>query len=181
VDRLDCGNPEIRDVIAAAERGEGRLVVSRGNDRWAGAPADTWQQYGGEFGPGPAPGFAARRGGVALPFAELDPGRYTAFIQGAYGRGGRLMIGNAPVGDVFGDLGLHSGWHPLGTVVVQRADPVLAFVGLNKPWWQAGSHRGDVTGPLVFVEDYGRMRLSELPGSRARSLCGRTLDWLELI
>jgi hypothetical protein len=180
-DRLDCADPEVESLIRSAERGDGRVMVSYGGRRPIVSAADTWQQFGGSFIPGPEPGFANRRGGVALPFMKLRPGTYEVFVQGGFGPGIRVQLGVRGIGDAFGDLGLHSGWHHLGGVEVESAGPALAVVGLEKPWWQSGSHRSDITGPLVFVPTPTNRRVAELPGSEARSLCGRTFDWIELI
>ena len=180
---LDCASPEVSELLARAEEGEGELVAAPARPEPITAPADTWQQFGGAFGPGPAEGFASRRGGVALPFADLEPGSYDTWIQGGFGPGVRLMIGAQPVGDAFGDLGLHSQWVHLGTLEVEEPDPALAVVGLGKPWWQAGSRRADTTGPLLFApagaaEDGAPERIA---AGEERSVCGRDLDWLELV
>lgn len=179
-DTLDCQNPEVKLLLATARNGDGQLVAAPGRPEPITSPADSWQQFGGFFVPGPAEGFATRRGGVALPFVHIEPGTYDAYVQGSFGPGVRLMIGTRTVGDAYRDLGLHSGWTSLGRVLVEEEDPALAVVGLGKPWWQAGSKRSDVTGPLLFTPVGVRRRLERVPGSRARSLCGRKLDWVEL-
>jgi len=180
-DRLDCANPEVESVMRSAQRGDGRLMVSYGGRAPIVSAADSWQQFGGTFVPGPVRGFVQRRGGVALPFLKIGPGAYDVFVQGGFGPGIRVQIGARKIGDAFGDLGLHSGWHRLGSVDVKQPDPALAVVGLEKPWWQSGSRRLDTTGPLVFVPSPSRRRVEEVDGSKARSLCGRMLDWIELV
>ena len=179
--QVDCANPEVSDLVERAERREGVLVAEPARPEPITAPADTWQQFGGTFGPGPAEGFASRRGGVALPFADLEPGSYDTWIQGGFGPGVRLMIGAQPVGDAFGDLGLHSQWTHLGTLEVEEPDPALAVVGLSKPWWQAGSRRADTTGPLLFAPAGAETTAERIAPGRERSVCGRDLDWLELV
>jgi hypothetical protein len=132
------------------------------------------------FYPGPGEGFATRRGGVALPFVHIGPGTYDAWVQGGFGPGIRLMIGTGAVGDAFRDLGLQSQWNRLGRVEVEETDPAFAVVGLGKPFWQAGSKRSDITGPLVFVPVGETAAPERVPAEDARSLCGRKLDWVEL-
>jgi hypothetical protein len=180
-DRLDCSNPEVAEVIRSAQRGDGRLMVSYGAPKPVISPADTWQQFGGFFAPGPTPGFATRRGGAAIPFPKITPGTYDVWVQGSFGLGIGLQLGASTVGTAFGDLGLESGWHSLGPVEVTAPDPLFGVVGLHKRWWQSGSQRADVTGPLVFVPMSSEPRIAEVDGGRARSLCGRTLDWIELL
>ncbi|MEA2407050.1 MAG: hypothetical protein QOE69_1169 [Thermoleophilaceae bacterium] len=179
-DRLDCANPEVKALLAAARNGDGQLVAAPGRPEPIAAPADRWQQFGGVFYPGPTEGFATRRGGVALPFVHIGPGNYDVWIQGGFGPGIRLMLGTRAVGDAFRDLGLHSGWQHLGMVLVEERDPAFAVVGLGKPFWQAGSRRLDVTGPLVFVPAGQTGAPERIPAGKARSLCGRKLDWVEL-
>ena len=176
---LACDFPEVAQLIDTAKRDHRSILVSRGLAEPQTAAADHWQQYGGYFVPGPAPGEATRRGGVALTYASVQPGDYNVWIQGSFGPGVRLMWGLTPVGTAFGDLGLHSGWHYLGTIRFDRR-PDLVAIGEHKPWWQAGSRRLDTTGPLVFVPTSEHARFETVPPDRIDSLCGHRVDWLEI-
>jgi hypothetical protein len=176
---LACDFPEVAQLIKTAKRERRSILVSRGLPEPQVSPADTWQQYGGHFVPGPAPGEATRRGGVALTFSSIRPGDYDVWIQGSFGPGLRVMWGLLSIGHAFGDLGLHSGWTQLGRIRFDRV-PELVAVGETKPWWQAGTKRLDTTGPLVFVPVGERATTETVPPNRIDSLCGKRADWLEL-
>ena len=128
----------------------------------------------------PPSGFISRRGGEAAVTASLEPGRYDAWIQGSFATGVRLFVDGTAYGDVFGDLGLPSGWHPLGRVAIRDRTAHVSLVSLDKPWWQSGSKRPDLAGRLVFVRRGGPSRTVTVQPQRARTLCGRRLDWVEL-
>ena len=141
--------------------------------------ADDWR--GHEVAETAAPsGFVSRRGGGAAVTASLAPGHYDAWIQGSFATGVRLFVDGTGYGEVFGDLGLPSGWHPLGRVAIRDRSARVALVSLEKPSWQSGSKRPDLAGRLVFVRRGGPSRTVTVQPERARTLCGRRLDWIEL-
>lgn len=175
--RLDCGSPEVRALFQAARRSGAEVRVSFGRPRPTPPTTPAW--YTG-VAPGPAPLFAFQRGGFANFYPHLTPGLWDAWIQGGFGPGFRLFIGNRPIGDVFGDLGIHDEWTKVGTFRVEKPRPTLAYVGLAKPWWQSGSAHDNLVGPLVFTRASEVSRVERMSVRAARRLCGRALDWIEL-
>jgi hypothetical protein len=179
-ERLDCRRPAARRLLRASRRSGRPLVaaIPPGRRRLI-MTADDWRSHevAETF---PPPGFVSRRGGVAAVTASLAPGAYDAWIQGSFATGVRLVVDGTGHGEVFADLGLPSGWHPLGRVAIgaRRAD--VALISLTKPWWQSGSKRPDLAGRLVFVRRGGRARTITVQPERARTLCGRRLDWIEV-
>ena len=117
---------------------------------------------------------------MALVGPDLPPGTYAAYIQGSFGNGVRLSVNRRPVGDVFGDLQLFDAWHGIGEFTAPGGELDVALVGLGKPAWQSGSRRTDISGRLAFVRQPATPRIATVPPERARSLCGKRLDWLEL-
>jgi len=178
--RLDCRRPEARQLLHAS-RQSGRALVAAipPGRRLSIISAAAWR--GHEVAETiPPSGFVSRRGGGAAVTTSLAPGQYDAWIQGSFATGVRLFVDGTGYGDVFGDLGLPSGWHPLGRVAIRRRKAQVALISLAKPWWQSGSKRPDLTGRLVFARRGGPSRTVTVQPERARALCGRRLDWLEL-
>jgi hypothetical protein len=178
--RLDCRRPEVRAMLDAVRRaGEPLVAAIPQSRRHVVIRADDWR--GHEVADIYAPkGFISRRGGGAAVTASLAPGHYDAWIQGSFATGVRLFVDGTEYGDVFGDLGLPSGWHPLGRVAVRDRKARVALLGLDKPWWQSGSKRPDLTGRLVFARRGGQSRMITVQPERVRTLCGRRLDWVEM-
>jgi hypothetical protein len=178
--RLDCATPEAAALLDAATASGSRVRISRGVERVVTSPPDRWQAYGAVW-PGPAPGLLHRSGGFAIAYPRLEAGRYDVWAQGAFGPGFRLFLGQDTLGDVFGDLGLHSGWRLIEAGVrVSRSDPQFVIAGLEKPRWQSGWRRPDLHGPLAFVPSAFELETTTVSPGRARRLCGESLDWVEL-
>jgi hypothetical protein len=178
--RLDCRRPEVRRLLRDSERSDRPLVAAiPPSPRRVIITADDWRGHetGETYAP---PGFISRRKGQAAVKASLAPGSYDAWIQGSFATGVRLFVDGSAYGDVFADLGPLSGWHPLGRVAVQTRPAQVVLVSLSKPWWQSGSKRPDLTGRLVFVRRGEPSTMVTVQPERARSLCGRRLDWVEL-
>ena len=178
--RLDCRRPLVAALLGASRR-SGRPLVAAvpPSRRRVIITADDWRSHEGADTYAP-PDFVGRRGGVADVTASLPPGRYDAWIQGSFAKGVRLVVDETGYGEVFGDLGLMSAWHPLGRVAVRARRANVVLFSLDKPWWQSGSKRPDFTGRLVFVRRGGPSRTITVQPERARTLCGRRLDWIEL-
>jgi hypothetical protein len=178
--RLDCRRPAVERMFRASRR-TGRPLVAAipPSRRLRILAADDWRGY--EVAEtAPPPGFVSRRGGVAAVTASLAPGRYDAWIQGSFATGVRLTVEGTGYGEVFGDLGLPSGWHPLGRVAIRARRADVSLISLTKPWWQSGSKRPDLAGRLVFMRRGGPSRTITVQPDRARTLCDRRLDWIEL-
>lgn len=178
--RLDCRRPVVRRLLGEATRSgrplvaaipPGRRRVIMTADDWGGHEVAETR---------PPRGFVSKRGGGTGDTVLLPPGQYDAWIQGSYATGVRLFVNGTGYGEVFGDLGLPSAWHPLGRVTTRRRKARVALISLSKPDWQAGSKRPDLAGRLVFVPQTGASRTITVEPARAQTLCGRRLDWIEL-
>ena len=178
--RLDCGATRVRRFMRAARRSTGEVIASVPTARTV-LIADTnlWQGYDVRSEP-PPPGMINRRGGRLAALPRLAPGRYTTWIQGTFGPGVRMLIDGREYGDTFGDLGLPSAWHPLGEVQSDGSPLEVGMLALEKPWWQSGSQRSDLTGQLVFEPAEAEPELRRIDRASLGTLCGERLDWLEL-
>jgi len=178
--RFDCAAPEAAALLDAARATGSDVRVARAVTPVVSAPPSRWEYYGAVW-PGPAPETMHRSGGFALVHPPLEAGRYDVWVQGSFGPGFRLFLGQRPLGDVFGDLGLHSGWRLVEEDVrVERDDPRFVLSGLDKPRWQSGWRRPDLHGPMAFVPSTSEPQVETLSERQARRLCGERLDWVEL-
>jgi hypothetical protein len=178
--RLDCGSDAIRSLFTRARQEDKPLVVSLPG----AAPVrvinpSRWRAYETRSEILPPP-MINRRGGFAAAWPDLEAGTYEAWIQGSFGPGVRLLVEGIGYGEVNGDLGLPSAWHDLGTVSVPDRRVDFALVALEKPAWQAGSQRSDLTGELVVEARDAGPKLRRVGDSGASRLCGERLDWIEL-
>jgi hypothetical protein len=178
--RLDCRRPAVRRLMRASRRsGKPLEVAVPPSPRLPIMRASAWDGHEVAETVAP-PGFLSRRGGGAGVTAVLEPGSYDAWIQGSFAAGVRLFVDGTGYGTAYGDLGVPSGWHPLGRVEVRDRRALVTLSSLSKPWWQSGSERPDLTGRVVFVRRSGPSRTITVQPERARTLCGRRLDWVEL-
>ena len=179
---LDCAAPEVAALLEAARTNGARLRVARSPAPVVVSPPTRWQTYGAATWPGPAERMVFRSGGFALAEPPLPAGRYDVWMQGSFGPGFRLHHDQRALGDVFGDLGLHSGWHLVEPGVrVTGADPQFVIGGFDKPRWQSGWRRPDLHGALAFEASESDPEITTVTARRAQSLCGDTLDWVELL
>jgi hypothetical protein len=125
--------------------------------------------------PGGAVG--AARAGELSGELTVPGGRYRIWVKGTFGRGVDVLVDGRAVGRaeqiqspeqmaLAGEVSLRSGPH---TVSLVRGGPGL----------DPGNSR-DERYEAVFVEPVAEPRLREVPAVRARALCGRRADWVEL-
>ena len=177
--KLDCRDAAVRSFLERAEASGRRLRVAYPGARPILSRLGDWQHSGG-FGAGPQPGLVYVRSGFAVRAADLPRGRYSVYVQGTFGPGIRLYVDGHRIGEVYGDEGLQDAWQPLGSAVVKSKPSLLLLLGLDRPWWQSGSHRSNLEGPIAFETLDPARRIAYVRPGRASTLCGRSLDWLEL-
>jgi len=177
---LNCDEPQVAELLKTARATSTGLRIAKPRSLSVVSRPQRWHVEG-NTGAAADPRFISWRGAVASTEPALSPGSYDAYIQGSFGPGVRLSINDRTIGETFGDLGLQDGWQRLGTVVAGASASKAVLRGLDKPWWQAGSKRSDVVGPLAFSPLARETEIVEV-GARASSrLCGRELDWIELL
>jgi hypothetical protein len=176
-------DPRVRRIIAGARAARAPLAASIGGAAPRTLlPATAWHG----LTPGrvvPPPDQVVGRGGEASTVASLPPGRYTAWIQGAFGPGVRLYAksgaASGAVGEVHGDLGSPDGWFDLGQVD-GGPNVTLTLIGLTPSRLIAGSRHFNLIGPLVVQPVSPAPHIERVPAGAAGRLCGRSVDWLEV-
>jgi hypothetical protein len=178
---LDCSDPTARRLIERARRTGSRVRAAYAGNVPVVTGPGLWEQFA-NWGLTPTEGFVSWRSGFAIARKPpLDRGRYTAYLQGSFGPGIRVYIGEKQLGEAFGDLGIQDGWQPLGVATVKRNEPTVVLLGLEKSALRPGSRRYDMVGQLAFVPEPENRKVTDLDGRRARELCGKRLDWVELL
>jgi hypothetical protein len=177
---LDCGDPSAKRLLDRARRSRSRIRIALPRSVPIVSEPKQWDEYA-TWGPTPTEGFVSWHSGFAVETLPLAPGRYAVYIQGSFGPGVRVHANGQPIGETFGDLGIQDSWQPLGTMRTSRKETSIVLVGLEKSNLRPGSRRYDITGRLAFVREPAEGTIKELDGRRARSLCGKRLDWVELL
>jgi hypothetical protein len=110
-----------------------------------------------------------------------ESGRYQVWVGGSFSRPIEVSVGTHLVGTLrrqvatagqyllAGDVNLDAGRQP---VIVHRPDGDLS------PGNAVG---GELLGPVVLVRDGAEPGVTEIAPSQARSLCGKRLEWLEIV
>lgn len=181
-DRFDCRADAASAFVKRAQNRRVRVAVSgerpvllRNRDR----------RFYGSFGIGPNKELLQRLNTVAVIAAEpsLRAGvKYDVFLRGSFNRGFEHVINGKQGGAIQDDLGLWAGWQRLSSFTAQgdERDRSTMF-GLEKGLWRPGSMRSDLVGYTAYVPSESRSKVIELDGDRLPQMCGKRLDWVELL
>lgn len=142
----------------------------------AGAlPAGWSRAAGGAVLPGAA-------GGLAFDVTIPAEGRYGLWLAGSYR--GELAI-SVDEETVFRDrhrLSATGGpLHEVGSIDLTPGTHTIRLRLSDSVWRPGSGGSAFVLGPLLLSRTTGDLPVSVIPTSQATDLCGRSLDWLELI
>jgi hypothetical protein len=84
------------------------------------------------------------------------------------------------IGYAANDMGLPALWQPIAVADLQHRT-IVHVSWVDRSWWKASSRHSNVIGPLVFTRVGDRARVVDVPASRVSTLCGKRLDWMELL
>ena len=124
------------------------------------------------------------RGQMGSVIGSLDvprSGVYQVWLDAAVSRRYDVWVGGQHIGDVQNQLGPQGQFVQVGQVsLAPGLQPVkiVPATGSLRPGQDAGYQ---FVGPLMLVQSPISPPVSEIDPSRARSLCGRSLDWLEIV
>jgi hypothetical protein len=111
-------------------------------------------------------------------------GRYEVWLDGSFGERFVVWVGRRLVGSVANELGPPDQALKLGTVYlragrqpVEIARPPSGFA----PNDDDANPVNRLVGPLMLVPDGPSAHVQELAPRKASSLCGRSLNWLEVV
>jgi hypothetical protein len=121
--------------------------------------------------PGPAAGW--------LP-VPVD-GRYQVWLQGSFSQRFQVWIGGHQVGSVAYELGPLGQFVQLGDVTLGAGEEPARIAPSGDDLAPGNGGRYRLIGPLMLVRQSPPPAPAEIDPRRARALCGRSLDWLEIV
>lgn len=174
----------IRPMAKAAHEGSGALAYVERPRPVVFSPSDSRLMP-------PAWGFVAREilsipgpGRLAGHVQVLEPGRYEAWLQGSFGRRVTVRVNEQPVGSVEYQLGGREDFHRIGEIDLQAGE-IEVWVEQSGGGLEPGNGSFNrALGPVYFVragEEAGIGKVKIAPPERWRDLCGRVLDWVEVV
>lgn len=119
------------------------------------------------------------RGGFVLGNLTVPrAGSYELYVQGNLPGGADVVLDGAVVGKAEG-VNTESQWYPVAQVHLTPG-PHFILVRHAVDYLQPGNGGSAWLGPVALAASQ-QERLVSIPTAHWRSLCGRTLDWLELV
>lgn len=177
---------EVRRMAASARTLGGRLAyVSRPRlvriTPTGLPPSPGWFEFGGY------PGAVVPNGpGRVTATLELPEGRFQLWLEGEFGRGVSVRVGGRETGSVAYEMGNPGQYFPVGRVDLdggpERVE-ILRGGGDLRPGNGGGADSSlRHIGPLVFSPpDNERRTVRTVAPRAAAKLCGRSLDWIEVV
>jgi hypothetical protein len=145
-----------------------------------GAVPSKWFQYANYPGALVDPG----QGRVRATY-QLPGGRYRLWLEGSFGRRVSVQVDGRQVGSVSYEAGNAGQYRPLGWVALSPGrHEVAIYQGGGDLHPANGGSEGSLrhVGPLAFSPPQNEERaVRTMVPARARSLCGRSLDWIEVV
>ena len=108
-------------------------------------------------------------------------GRYTVWIQGSFGRPTTVRIDGRRVGSAKHELNPRGQYARLGQVTLSPGAHSIQIARGTGNLYPGDGGRNRLIGPVVLDPSSDTRTVKQLPASRWRDLCGRSLDWVEAI
>jgi hypothetical protein len=128
-----------------------------------------------ELAPRDEPGRAT--GTVNVPSA----GRYQVWLESALSQRFPVYIGHHYVGSVAYQLGPQGQFVRVGQVTLSAGKQPVTIIRPSDNLAPGQDSTGMLLGPLMLVAGSDPPPVSQIDPSGARALCGRSLDWLEIV
>jgi hypothetical protein len=121
------------------------------------------------------PGVMAAR--VRVP----SPGRYRLLVSGAIGQQLDVRVDGRPVGSIADELGPPGQITPVATVPLTAGPHLISVVRPGNDLTPGDGGTSRTIGPVLLLGGPAVPPVSEIAPDAARSLCGKPLDWLEIV
>jgi len=163
-----AGIPRCADVLRLAALGRSLVTATR---------------------PDPIPLIASPpSGSIAVRLQIPVDGSYTAWLGGDWFGLASVSADGRKIGSRRGDLNWPGNSTDLGSVQLTAGEHVITLTYLTGGWHPgsgesrtSGPYAPYPLGPFVLSRADDRERVETVPASKARSLCGKSLDWVEAV
>jgi hypothetical protein len=108
-------------------------------------------------------------------------GRYRVWLQGSLSRPVSVRVDGHPVGTVSNEIGSAGQFNELASLDLSPGPATVRIVRPASGLGPGNVASGELLGPLVLEPQNEAVTVHEVAASRARSLCGRRLQWLEIV
>ena len=120
-------------------------------------------------------------GAVVGALRVTRPGRYQVWLSGSFSRRVTVWIGNRLIGSVPLDVGPPGQYVRVGDVTLAAGNQSVLIVRPSEHLAPGENASTELLGPLVLVRSGGSPPVEEVSPEKALSLCGRPVDWLEIV
>jgi hypothetical protein len=120
-------------------------------------------------------------GSVIGPMVVSHPGRYQVWLEGSFSQRMQVYVGGQHVGSVSDDLGPPGQFRQIGYVNLKPGKTQAVIVRPEGNLLPGQEGTSWLLGPLLLATEGSPTHVSEVDPAHARSLCGQTLDWIEIV
>ena len=108
-------------------------------------------------------------------------GRYQVWLGGSFSRRVTVSVGGQLVGSLRHEISNSGQYLHVGTVNLTAGPQPVSAYRPQSTLAPGNVLGGDMLGPLVLVPEGFRPQVQEITPVQARSLCGKPLEWLEIV
>lgn len=120
--------------------------------------------------------------GDAADFVQVpEAGRYQVWVGGSISRPINISVGRQFVGSVGSQVGTAGQFVLVGEVNLSTGRQPILVARPPANLSPGNSAGGELLGPVVLVRGSDPPPVTEIAPSQARSLCGKPLEWLEIV
>ncbi|MGH2866443.1 MAG: hypothetical protein ACRDNK_02600, partial [Solirubrobacteraceae bacterium] len=120
------------------------------------------------------------RSSISGPVTITQPGTYRIAVQGAVSPQLDVLVDGRPVGTIADELGPPGQITPVGSLTLAAGTHSVKIVRPGNKL-VPGDGGGLALARVLFVRGTAAPPVSEITPSQATSLCGRELDWIEIV
>jgi hypothetical protein len=180
-----CSRVRALALTAAADHGElvafarpNPIVLRATDSQWS---SGGWDAYTPSGTLTPIAAGASATAHVSIPHGARD---YQLWLGGSFGRGFTVSIDGRPIGAVADALDPVGAYERVGTPLTLRPGThaiTITYPNGNLAPGNADSEEYTSLSEIALSPPDSQMRLVRVGPARARSLCGRLLDWIEIV
>lgn len=121
------------------------------------------------------------QGGLVGTIRVPASGRYQVWLEGSFSRRTIVKVGGRLVGTIRHQIGTSGQFLDVGTVSVSAGEQRVVILRPASYYAPGNVVAGELLGPLVLTRTDAPPPVQYVAPSAARSLCGRPLEWIEIV